>query len=260
MKQITRDLYTSGRVWLSLSHSFTQSTDKDSEIELVKVSGDFVTLNAGALFILSLWSSGVKTPEKFYIPEYKIEEFKMILSTLRELKTDEGYVRDGELTEKGKASSLYYRLVLNNKKYIDVYFVENDYNGDKSINIAIEFNSKVYSLYDSNVVDLIDIIPTMGEIARYKQTAAELYYMETYLLGSSGGGSSTQSKPSTVKKSAPKTVTKVDRTNIHKNLEVENHSDNVIEEKSTVEYTEPVKQEEKPTSGFNYSSLLEDKE
>jgi len=267
MKQITRDLYTSGRVWLSLSHSFSQNSGDSSEIELVKVTKDFVTLNAGALFILSLWSTGSKQPEKFYIPEYKIEELRLILSSLRDLKSDERYVRDGELTDKGKPSSLYYRLVLNNKRFFDVYFVENEFNGEKSINIAIELESKnVYSLYDSNVVDLIEVIPTMADIARYKQSAAELYYIKTYLIGGSDASVS-ENKPTSAgyKKSSPRTVTKVDRTNINKKVE---------ETKSTQEETKPeetskttdglieniVEKNEKEVtkSGFNYNDLLED--
>ena len=239
MKQLTRDLYTSGRVWLSLSHSFTQSSG-DYTFDLVKVNRDFVTFNAGALFVLSFWSTGVKTPNKFYIPEYKVDEFKMILEALQDLKEDEAYVRDGELTDKGKATTLYYRLVLNNKKYFDAYFVENNFNGDKAINIAIEFDGKVYFLYDSNVADLIDIIPSPKEIVKYKQSAAELFYTEmrhnrvtaelnsirellsssesTPVKGTKSTPATKKSTPTTTvrKKAEPRKITKVDRTNINK--------------------------------------------
>lgn len=275
MKQITRDLYTSGRVWLSLSHSFTQSSD-DNSFDLIKVNGDFVTLNAGALFVLSLWVAGKRTPEKFYIPEYKIEEFRMILSTLNDLKEDERYIRNGELTEAGKASNLYYRLLLNNKKYMDVYFVENDYNGDKSINIALEITTKdngnvVCPMYPSNVTDLIDVIPRPSEIVRYKQSAAELYYLENFVMGSAQGrenNESTTSK-SASKKSAPRTINKVDRTSVSKEtisyvVETPNKEEETVEkepETPSVPNTESqAKTIEEGTnkSGYDYSKLLED--
>ncbi len=280
MKQITRDLYTSGRVWLSLSHSFSQNIGKNNEFDLVTVNGDFVTLNAGALFVLSFWSTGGKTPYKFYIPEYKIEEFRLILSSLRDLKNDEKYIRDGELTEAGKSSVLYYRLTLANKKYIDLYFVENDYNGDKSINIAIQCESNVYPMYDSNVIDLIDIIPTASEIVKYKQSAAELYYIRTHVLGKSGPASESKTTSTPYKKSAPRTVTKVDRTsvsrpNISEMTDVETKKSDVSEEPHRNDYTEertvkeetqdsvviakPIEQkQQEKKSGYDYSELLED--
>jgi hypothetical protein len=273
MRQITRDLYTSGRVWLSLSHSFSQNTGDGNSFDLVKVNGDFVTFNAGALFVLSLWGAGKKTPDKFYIPEYKIEEFRMILSALNELKEDERYVRDGELTEAGKPSNLYYRLALNNKKYIDLYFVENDYNGDKSINIAIEMASDsgntVYAMYDSNVVDLIDVIPRPAEIVRYKQSAAELFYLENFVMGGSQPQQTTSKSGSgkyTSKKTAPRTVNKVDRTSMSKET-VSYVVDTPSEEKTlepinneTVQEDSIQKEETSNTnqSGYDYSNLLED--
>lgn len=278
MKQITRDLYTSGRVWLSLSHSFTQSSD-DNSFDLIKVNGDFVTLNAGALFVLSLWVNGKRTPEKFYIPEYKIEEFRMILSALNDLKEDERYIRNGELTEAGKPSNLYYRLLLNNKKYMDVYFIENDFNGDKSINIALEITSKdssnvVCPMYNSNVVDLIDIIPKPSEIVRYKQSAAELYYLENFILGSvprTDTRSDTDEKSSSktvFKKTAPRVINKVDRTSMSKetlSYVVETPSkEEHVEKKSevlSVPDTEPqtkINEENTYKSGYDYNKLLED--
>lgn len=318
MKQLTRDLYTSGRVWLSLSHNFSQNTGSGGEFDLVKVNRDFVTLNAGTLFILSFWSTGVKTPDKFYIPEYKIEEFRSILISLNELRSDETYIRDGELTAQAKPATLYYRLALNNKKYFDVYFVENNFNGDKAINIAIEFDSKVYFLYDSNVIDLIEVIPSPGEIARYKQSAAELYYMETFSnatmqktldgiqdtleiikekIGIEGTTTSTTKKVETsnkttkAKKAEPRTITKVDRTNItrpdiiiptHEEEEVVYNEDTksvemnletgevaVLEKDNTktilregvqpeTKVVEETSTPEVSKSGFDYSKLLED--
>lgn len=262
MKQITRDLYTSGRVWLSLSHSFSQKPDKGDEFDLVKVNGDFVTLNAGAMFVLSCWTSGVKQPDKFYIPEYKIEYFRSILSSLMELKADPAYVRDGELTTIGKPATLYYRLKLANEKVLDAYFMENDFNGDKAINVALEFESKVHFLYDSNVNDLIDIIPTSNEIAKYKQSAAELYYIETYLLKGKAPAVE-KSAPAKVeepaKKSEPRTVTKVDRTNIGKTEKP------VVVAEDPTETPKPDKEDkgksskaEATNSGFDYSKLLAD--
>jgi hypothetical protein len=216
---------------------------------------------------LSFWSTGNKTPAKFYIPEYKIEEFKLILSSLKDLKDDERYVRDGELTEKGKPSFLYYRLTLANKKYIDVYFVESDYNGDKSINIAIESESKVYPMYDSNVTSLIDVIPTPADIAKYKQSAAELYYLKTYVLGNVNVADNSDRPVPFKKKAQPRTVTKVDRTSVPRpdieTLTKEEKIEQVIQEKTLVDETGPSDNlksetvtEAKPS--YDYNNLLED--
>jgi hypothetical protein len=271
MRQITRDLYTSGRVWLSLSHGFTQNSGDKNSFDLVKVNGDFVTLNAGALFVLSLWDSRKKTPDKFYIPEYKIEELRMILSALKELKEDEKYVRDGELTEAGKPSSLYYRLILNNGKYIDLYFVENNYNDEKSINIAIELTpddktTAIYSMYDSNVADLIDIIPKPADIAKYKQSAAELYYLRHFMMDSAQHASPQKETniKNTTKKTAPRTINKVDRTSIsNENISYvvdDPKETEVAEEEADTKTpsTEANNEEKTVESGYDYNSLLED--
>ena len=266
MEQLTRDLYTSGKVWLSLSHNFTYSKDKNSSsTDLVKVSGDFVTLNAGALFILTLWPSTFSAPSKFLIPEHRIEYFRSILSALYDLKKDPEYVNveENTLTEKGRASSLYYRLALANKKYIDVFFVENDYNGEKTINIAIESEGESYFMYDSSVLDMIDVIPNTSELARYKQDAAQLYYLEKFILGGASANQNTYEKTTvkkstTSKKNAPRQITEIDRTSVSEpaskpeKVLVEAIDEEPIVKKPSNESVQVSK------SGVDYSKLLED--
>jgi hypothetical protein len=259
MKQITRDLYTSGRVWLSLSHSFSIKQEDGKEIELFKNKGDFVTLNAGALFVLSLWATGSRTPKKFYIPEYKIEEFRLILSELYKIKSDEAYVRDEELTDIAKPAKLYYKMT-GSTSSIKIYLVENNFNGDKSINVAIELTDKAevkaYSMYNSNVADLIDIIPTAAEIVKYKQSAAELCYIHSLLSGK--GGSTTFDAFKTEqpveseedKESEPRTVTKVDRTHVG--------STRPENKKPVTEEVVAVASGKGPKSEFDYNQLLQD--
>lgn len=272
MKQLTRDLYTSGRVWLSISHNFTQdSADGSKSVDLVKENRGYVTLNAGALFVLTFWATGERVPAKFFIPEYKIQEFKSILETLLPLKYDPKYANDNELTSAGKASSLYYRLSLSNKDHIDVYFVEFEYNGEKSINVAIEYKNKVYQMYDSNVLEIIDNIPGPAEITRYKQDAAALYYLVQLGIGTGSGGS-TDTKP--VKKSEPRTITQVKRPRTAPVAEVTppqimpepNYDDDIgnLEIQDTppvVKKTEAAREQEESMispSGFNYEDLLGD--
>lgn len=274
MKQLTRDLYTSGRVWLSISHNFTQdSADGNKSVELVKEHKGYVTLNAGALFVLTFWATGERVPKKFFIPEYKIQEFKSILETLLPLKDNPKYVTNNELTTAGKASSLYYRLTLSNKEYIDVYFVEYEYNGEKAINVAIEYKNKVYQMYDSNVLEIIDNIPGPAEITRYKQDAAALYYLAQLGIGTGSGGS-TDAEP--VKKSEPRTITQVKRPRTASEVEVtpppvvpmpEPNYDDDIGNLEVQDIPPAVKkvdaareQEESMTSpsGFNYEDLLGD--
>lgn len=178
MKQISRDLYTSGRVWLTLSHGFTQPTnDGKSDVDLIKEWNGYLTLNAGALFVLSLWEYGKKAPNKFFIPEYKIEEFRLILLQMLDLKKDPRYIVDNRLTVEGKPTSLYYRLSLSNKKNIEVYFLESEYNGENLVNIAIECEGVEYAMYDANVQELADVIPSSSEIVKYKQDAAMMAYL-----------------------------------------------------------------------------------
>lgn len=281
MLQLTRDLYTNKNVWLSLSHSFAQkNATGTAEFDLVRTDGDFITLNAGALLVLTLWTTGKKIPDKFYIPEYKIEEFRSILITLRNLKADKAYIRDGELTDIAKPATLYYRLFQNSKRFADFYFVENNFNGDKAINISIEVTSNVYFLYDSNVDDLIDIIPTPADIVKYKQSAAELYYTENlhkktlqhidelFAKMSSGKHVNIETpvkeelKKDEPKKAEPKTITRVDRTSVTKPVEtVEVIPAKVTESKVVIPPVETsVEKTEIPASksGYDYNNLLED--
>lgn len=258
MTNITRDLYISGRVWLSLTHTFTQTNPSTKNtLELVKVyREDFVTLNAGALFVLSLWSLGGGAPERFTIPEYKIHEFKSILSTLLELKFDEKYVKDNTLTESGKASNLYYRLLLNNKKYIDVYFVETEYNGEKSVNVNIEHNGNLYPMYDSNVSDIIANIPTTSEITRYKQDAAQLYYIKEYLLSGVEVGNNRSAKKED--RNPPRKIQQVDRTEVKKDIEeITKELPEQIHPKPKLPVISSYREEDTRPE-LNYESLLED--
>lgn len=274
MRQITRDLYTTGRVWLSLSHNFTQESEGKRSIELTKSRKGYVTLNAGALFILTFWSTTGGVPEKFFIPEYKITELKSILETMYSLRTDERYVRDDTLTAAGKASSLYYRLQLSSKSnYIDVYFTEFEYNGEKAINIAIEHKGKVYTMYDSNVLEIIDNIPTPAEVTRYKQDAAQLFLISQMLGKHTPGSDGDGVVPSApVKKAPPKTIKQVQRRTFDtgpvpveaiKQVEEETITEPDYDDYDDVEpigdydYNEPSEELEE-TDEFDYSNLLGD--
>lgn len=266
MNSITRDLYTNGNVWISLVHSFKQNNQDGSQgVDLVKSSNGFVTLNAGAFLVLSLWSKGVRAPAKFYIPEYKIVEFRAILEKLYSLKQSEEYVLDNELTAVAHPSNLYYRLSLANSKYIDCYMSDVNYNGEKYVMVTIELEGNTYSLYDSNLLEIIDILPGFGELTRYKQDAAQLYYMENFLLkglsvGSSGSKTIKQVDRSSVKKSAPRTVGAARPTKAPKNKPVSQP----VPEPATEAKPETVEQvveepaQETSQGEFDYSSLLSD--
>jgi len=180
-----------------------------------------------------------------------------MLSILYRLKSDEAYVRNGELTEIAKPSKLYYRIA-NNDSFIDLYLIENDFNGDKSINVAIELNLTtksditVYSMYDSNVTDIINAIPTPSEIIRYKQSAAELCYIQTLFNRDTFATPSKEETPrkqGIEKESEPKTINRVDRT----------HVSNKTEPKKSTEIETPrVEKDSSPKSGYNYEELLSD--
>lgn len=271
MKQLVRDLYTRGRVWLSLTHNFESRSTADAPlVDLVKFNNGYLTLNAEALFQLTFWGEGSK-PGKFWIPEFKIHELQSILETLYSLKSDPRYVIDGKtLTQEGKPSNLYYRMQQANKRYIDFYFVEFEYNGEKAINIAIEHESKSYSLYDNEVLKLINIIPTDAEIVKYKQSAAELYFMMNH-LGMKVGSQEEKTPPinqvTRPPRQAPSVPPSTNRPRVTPPVQPESEPEEPIYDMPDDEevYEAPLQEPKpetnppaKPTGGTDYSSLLED--